>query len=255
MKVCCSSHSYDRMLAAGDLTQLEWVDLCANELELDGVEFALAHFPRFDADYVAQLKKLCVDRGLTVAGLHHDVALDGSAIDDHEQRLRQTLEIASGLGAPIVRCSLAAIAGSPAVLWRETIRGLKTACVRAKELNITLALEPRLGSVVEGPAEVKRVQKECDSAWLRLAPDASMLAAVGREAWSEALTAAVIVVVPMKAPDTFGAEESVDYISALAFIRQAPYRGFLSLEYKGAEPERPAVSRAVAWLRTMPPKM
>lgn len=254
MKVCCSSHSYDRMLAGGDLTQLEWVDVCANELELDGVEFALAHFPRCDAEYVAQLKKLCVDRGLTVAGLHHDVALDAAAIDDHVESLGRSLAIASGLGSPIVRCGLGPIAGSPAVLWREAIRGLKTACVRAKELNVTLALEPKLGTLVADPAEAKRVQKECDSAWLRLAPNASMLASPGRGAWTEALAGAAIVVVPMKALDTFGAEESVDYIAALTFVRGAGWRGFLSLVYEGAEAERPAVSRAVGWLRTMPPK-
>jgi len=254
MKVCCNSHSYDRMLAAGDLTQLEWVDLCANELELDGVEFAIAHFPRLDADYVAQLKKLCVDRSLTVAGLQHDILFDAATIDEGVEALRRTLEVADGLGAPLVRCALADAAGSQAVAWRETIRGLKSACVAAKDLNVTLALEPRSGSLVVDPSEAKRIQKECDSAWLRLAPDASMLAADGRDAWAEALSSAVIVVVPIKAPDTFGAEESVDYIAALTFLREVAYRGFLSLEYRGTEAERPAVARAVAWLRTMPPK-
>jgi len=57
------------MLARGELTQLEWLDLCASELDLDGVLFDTRHFARTDADYLAQLKKTAVDLGLTVTGL------------------------------------------------------------------------------------------------------------------------------------------------------------------------------------------
>ncbi|MBV8163826.1 MAG: hypothetical protein JOZ91_06120, partial [Candidatus Eremiobacteraeota bacterium] len=83
MKLCCSSYSYARALAAGRLTHLEWVDLCGRELMLDGVEFVRSHFPRLDTEYVAQLKKLCADRCLTVACLDHDVPFDASDVDRH----------------------------------------------------------------------------------------------------------------------------------------------------------------------------
>lgn len=249
MKVCCNSHSYDKMLSAGELTQLEWIDLCANELSLDGIELAAAHFPRLDADYVAQLKKLCADRCLTVAGLQHDTPLDPAGIDDHILALERSLEIARSLGAPLVRFSVAPSLGSPAVAWRELVRGLKTACAGAKQHNVTLALEPRATSAVSSPPEAKRILKECDSAWLRLAPNACGLSAPLRDGWAEALENAVIAVAPMGALDTFGADESIDYIAALTFLWQQRFRGFLTLEYAGVEPERPAVARAVAWLR------
>ncbi len=249
MKICCNSHSYARMLSAGDLTQLEWVDLCANELGLDGVEFALAHFPRLDSEYVAQLKKLCTDRCLTVAALQHDIAIEAATIDDHVVGLERSLEIAAWLGAPLVRFSLAASLGPQAVEWREAIRGLKTACVRAKQRNVTFALEPRAQSLVSSSSEAKRIMKESDSAWLRLAADASVLASPNRDAWVEALESATIVVAPLGSLDTFGADESIDYIAALTLLWQHRYRGFLTLEYNGAEAERPAVARAVAWLR------
>lgn len=89
------------MLAAGDLTQLEWVDLCAHELMLDGVEFAGAHFPRVDDDYLAQLKKLCVDRCLTVAAYYHDTPFDSTDADKNIQKLARSIDIASALGAPL----------------------------------------------------------------------------------------------------------------------------------------------------------
>ncbi len=59
----------------------------------------------------------------------------------------------------------------------------------------------------------------------------------------------VMVVAPMSRLDTFGADEGVDYLSALSLLWQQRYRGFLSLEYRGEESEREAVPRAVAWLR------
>jgi sugar phosphate isomerase/epimerase len=239
------------MLGTGELTQLEWVDLCANELNLDGVEFALAHFPRLDADYVAQLKKLCADRCLTVAGVQHDAPLRSDDVEHQTRALGRTLELACALGAPLVRFSTQDASGPPAVQWRELMYGLKAACARAKELNVTLALEPNAASPVASPADAKRALKECDSAWLRLGASVPNLASAQRDVWIEALENCVIVAAPLASLDTFGADESIDYLSALACLWRCRYRGFLTLEYSGLEAERPAVARAVAWLRSM----
>jgi sugar phosphate isomerase/epimerase len=239
------------MLSVGELTQLEWVDLCANELNLDGVEFAMAHFPRVDADYVAQLKKLCVDHCLTVASVNHDSAVTSDGIDRQVDALEGALDVALLLGAPVVRFGLRSSPSSPAAQWRELIFGLKRACVKAKQLNVTLALEPRDTSPVASPADAKRITKECDSAWLRLAPNTQALASAQKDQWVEPLTNSVIVVAPVASLDTFGAEKSIDYIGALSFLWHHHYRGFLTLEYSGEEAERPAVARAVSWLRGM----
>jgi sugar phosphate isomerase/epimerase len=236
------------MLAAGELTQLEWVDLCANELGLDGVEFVRSHFPRLDTDHVAQLKKLCADRCLTVAALHHDTPFDHADVDQHVAKVANSLEVAAGLGAPLLRLVVAG-AGASALAWRELVRGLKTVCLQAKQYNITLALQPDARSLVAGPSDAKRAIKECDSAWLRLAPTSAALGAPTRDEWIEALGQSVIVVATMSQLDTFGADERVDYLSALSLLWQQRYRGFLSLEYRGEENEHDAVPRAIAWLR------
>jgi hypothetical protein len=249
MKLCCSSQSYARTLASGELTQLEWVDLCANELMLDGVEFVRSHFPRLDTEYVAQLKKLCADRCLTVASFYHDATLEPSEVDQQVAKLTNSLEIAAGLGAPLVRIRVGPAHDSPVLAWRELIRGLSAACIQAKQYNITFALEPRAHTLVASPNDVKRAMKETDSAWLRLVATADMLSGPIRDEWSEALSSAVVAVAPMTQLDTFGADEGMDYLSILTFLWQRRYRGFLSLIYEGAEDEGDAVGRAVAWLR------
>lgn len=239
------------MLAAGDITHLEWVDLCAHELMLDGVEFAGAHFPRTDDDYLAQLKKLCADRCLTVAGYHHDILFDSTDADTHVQLLTQAIDIALALGAPVLRFECANLNGSPGVAWRELIRGLKAACVHAKLRNVTLALQPRNQTLVATRGDAKRAMKECDSAWLRLALSAHALASDHHEEWTHALEEVTMMSAPTMRLDTFGADETIDYIGVLTHLWQCRYRGFLSVEYHGAEDESAAVRSFVLWLRSM----
>lgn len=239
------------MLAAGALTQLEWVDLSAHELMLDGVEFAAAHFPRRDDDYLAQLKKLCVDRCLTVAAYYHDRPFDSSDADNSASELVESISSAAALGAPLVRFAAAAVSGSAGLGWRELVRGLKGACIDAKVRNVPLAIEPRPGTLVATPVDAKRVLKECDSAWLRFALPAGCLAGPQADEWNAALEDAIIVSAPVERLDTFGADEVIDYIAVLTHLWQKHYRGFLSLEYRGAAPETSAVRDSVAWLRSM----
>ena len=69
MKLACASSSLHRDIERGELTQLEFFDLCARELACDGVVLDVRHFPRTDDDYLAQVKKMAADRGLTIAAL------------------------------------------------------------------------------------------------------------------------------------------------------------------------------------------
>src|SRR5271165_6612106 len=94
MKIACSSASFDDAIAAGKLTQFEWLDVCANELEVDVVVFDAAHFPRWDGEYLAQLRKACVDLGLTIAAL--------APLDFPAENAREILDRALTLGAPLL---------------------------------------------------------------------------------------------------------------------------------------------------------
>jgi hypothetical protein len=181
MKLCCSTAAFGHAIDSGELTQLEWIDACSNDLDVDGVEFDGRYFPRTDDDYLAQLKKLCADRCLTVACVRSPVALSGADVDASIASFLPWVAHASALGSPLLRFSSAdAPDGSPGIAWRELIRGLKTVCVDAKSANITLALERgEDGSLIASSADIKRAQKECDSAWLRIATRAEDL--VGAE--------------------------------------------------------------------------
>jgi sugar phosphate isomerase/epimerase len=174
MRLCASSRSFAAALVGGTLTQLEWIDDCSAQDGLDGVDFAVEHFPRRDDEYLAQMKKLCVDRCLTVAAVNTALPFGAGEIDPQSDEMKAALHVADAIGAPLVRFSCGAGSGSPGIAWRELIRGLKAVSEHAKARNVTLAVQPREGTLVAGEADLKRAFKECDSAWLRLAAPATV---------------------------------------------------------------------------------
>jgi sugar phosphate isomerase/epimerase len=163
MKLGCSSTAFDEQLRSDRLTQLEWLDLCAHELAADGVVFDVRHFPRTDTDYLAQLKKMAADLGLTVAGLRHD-----GFFGNDEPHMEQAVEMAVALGAPLLCAPLPA---ETAASWSEVQARLGSGTSIAKRLNVTLALRNAPHTHAATTHDMKRVTKEADSAWLRYGPD------------------------------------------------------------------------------------
>jgi sugar phosphate isomerase/epimerase len=163
MKLACSSTAFDQQLRSGDLTQLEWIDACARELAADGVVFDVRHFPRTDTDYLAQVKKMSADLGLTVAALRHDGFFTADSA-----HMEQALEMALALGAPLLSAPLPP---ATSAVWDSVLERLGEAAGLAKRHNVTLALRNEPHSFAAGAHDMKRVAKETDSAWLRYGPD------------------------------------------------------------------------------------
>jgi sugar phosphate isomerase/epimerase len=174
MRLALSSYSFALALERGSLTQLEWIDVCCAEPAVDGADLAYEHFPRHDDEYLAQIKKLCVDRRLSIAGMNTVAPFGGGDVDAQTGAMRRMLDESSLLGAPLLRFRCAPAEGPAGVAWGELVRGLKMVSDHAKRVNVTLAMAPREGSLVSDEAGVKRALKECDSAWLRLSVPAEV---------------------------------------------------------------------------------
>ena len=168
MKLACSSASFDALIAAGGSTQLEWLDRCATEFDVDGVVVEGRHLPRTDADYVAQIKKMATDLGLTIAAIACDEVL---MIGGTEGAARgRWFDIALGLGAPLV-IARAPSGGESAGAWGDFVSATKVACGEAKRCNVTLAVRNAAGSLCSAAADLTQLAKEVDSSWLRFAPE------------------------------------------------------------------------------------
>ncbi len=165
MKIACAGSALAREIERGAMTQLEFVDLCARECACDGIVLDVLQFPRTDDDYLAQLKKMTVDWGLSIAGLW-----DTAFFRAQSESMLETLRIAVVLGAPLVAAPLA---GETESAWSDQLGRLSIATGLAKQLNVTLALRNAPGTFAATTHDCKRVAKETDSAWLRFGPEPS----------------------------------------------------------------------------------
>ena len=163
MKLACASGSLHRDIESGELTQLEFLDLCARELGCDGVVLDVRHFPRSDDDYLAQVKKMATDRGLTIAGL-----TDPTFFSCAQEQMADVLGRAVALGAPLVAAPLTREIDSS---WNDQLTRLAVATALAKACNVTLALRNSVATFAATTHDCKRVAKEADSAWLRFGPE------------------------------------------------------------------------------------
>ncbi|MHB8432025.1 MAG: TIM barrel protein [Candidatus Tyrphobacter sp.] len=167
MRLACASGAFDRAFARGDLTQLEFVDACARELACDGIVLDVRHFPRVDDDYLAQLKKMATDLGLSVAAYADDTFFAANA-----DGMAAAVERAARLGTPLLCASLAPENAFP---WSAQLARIARAASLAKSANVTLAVRNAPGTFAASGYDCKRVCKEGDSAWLRLGLEPALL--------------------------------------------------------------------------------
>ena len=232
MKIASSSASFDRALAARELTQLEWLDLCAAELELDGVVFDAVHFPRTDFDYLAQLKKIAVDLGLTVAGLHAPglLGVDGT----------RWLEIAGTLGAPLAIFEAPPASTEPSA-WSEFTASLKPVAGAAKRANVALALRNDPATLCASIADCKRVTKDIDSAWLRFALATDSLGALDRG--DDLIAKTVIATHRVANVASFALGDDAEARKLIEAVRG--YRGFVAIDRNDQSGARDAFHAAL----------
>ncbi|HYZ17557.1 MAG TPA: hypothetical protein VE591_14195 [Candidatus Acidoferrum sp.] len=170
MRIAVSSSPFRRPLAAGELTQLEWVEHCASVLGVDGIVADLSDFPRTDGEYVAQLRKVAVDLGIVPFGIDAPTLLDPTTA---EQARDAALLLASTFGAAIVRAPVPPPGEVPPATFVATAAAAKGASKVGKRLNVTLVVPARPGTLADDAAGLRHLLKDVDSAWLRACPRAA----------------------------------------------------------------------------------
>ena len=149
MKLASSSASFDAALAAGDADPTRVArPVRARVASSTAIVFEARHFPRTDDDYLAQLKKLAADLGLTVAALACDVLARGGRRRDGRVAPRPGWR---SRGRSARRCSsrgvpAAAEATRPA--GTTSSRRAKAAALDAKRSNVVLARPQRAGDAL-----------------------------------------------------------------------------------------------------------
>ncbi|MDH5201448.1 MAG: sugar phosphate isomerase/epimerase [Candidatus Bathyarchaeota archaeon] len=257
------------------MDQREWLRFCAEELALDGVELLDRHFPNTDMSYLREIKKLCADLYLTICGasVSNDFGRLESAEGQQEmERVKSWVDNAQFLGAPVLRVfagwvpaeqrqeqghgvgrlvgRLLRREGGRRRLWTEMVSCLRECAAYAEEKGIVLGLENHDGNgLVVTADEVERCLREVGSPWLRLNLDTGNygdLASIERT-----LPHAVKVHAKFYDVDEEGRDRRLEWERIMGILSDGGYRGFLSIEYEGAEDPRTALPRAVGYLRRL----
>ena len=189
MRIAIPSSPFRPLFASGALTQLEWVERCASAFGADGLVADLADFPRTDADYVAQVRKIAVDLGIVPFALDAPGLLGGE-IATAEAR-DAVFVLAAQFGALCVRTHLPAPGDLPPATFVEAVAQGKATARAAKAANVTVIIEASPATIGADLDGVQHFIKDVDSAWLRACPHVHERASLGARERTPAFTGAL----------------------------------------------------------------
>ena len=272
MKLGCSSSSYHAAFRAGRIDLPEWLRVCAEDLELDGIELLDLHFPTTDAVYLRDLKKLCTDLQLTVAGIAgtNDFGpTDKRALET--ARVKQWCDVAAYMGAPVVRVFAGwvppqrmqqdpgRIVGfvrkvfgqkppDKRRLWSDITWALRQCADYAAERGVVLAIQNnRADGVVGSAQQLEQCVHDVGSPWLRICLDPADLA--DRAGVEAAMNRVVQTHAKLREVRDDGSDASIHWPELLRMLKLGRYRGFVLLDYEGIEDPEAAVPRAARYIR------
>jgi sugar phosphate isomerase/epimerase len=252
MRLGCICGSFNRAFAAGAMDQLRFVAHCADVLGVAGVEFQDIHFPETRSAYLDRLRGAVADRGLAVIGIgvHNDFGRRDECLRASEVvKVKQWVEVAERLRAPMVRVFAGWPEGPASERWADMILALREAAAFAQAVGVRLALENEAG-FTPSVAEHVRILEEVGTPALGLLLDTGNYAA-GWPSVELAAPRAAHVHAKFWTVGPGGEEPTMDYPALLAQLRRARYRGWITFEYEAAEPEATGLPRAFAYLRRM----
>lgn len=272
MKLGCSSWSFHAAFRSGQIDQRAWLRLCAEEMELDGVELVDLHFPTTDPLYLRDIKKLCTDLQLTIGGLA--VSNDFGAGDRRSleaAKVRQWCDVAAYLGAPVVRvfagwlppaqakeqpgrilAAFRRVFGAAKIdqrrLWSDVTATLRQCADYAAERGVVLALQNnRSDGIVGAAAQLAQCVHDVGSPWLRVCLDPADLDA---GSVNDGIMPGIVQVHGrMRDVLDDGSDARIYWPGLLQALKLGRYRGFVMLDYEGLEDPATAVPRAAMYMR------
>ena len=278
MKLACSSSAYDAPLRAGRIDLRVFLRACAEDMELDGVSISTAHFPTTDSLYLRDLKKLCIDLHLTIASIGVDAQIASpERRDAGVADVKRWCDIASYLGAPIVTLSAgsmpharpldpAAAAGRIVGLfrrvfgeqppnvrraWSDAMWALRQTADHGAERGVAIAVRNERSvharALIDAPHQLWQCARDVGSPWLRTCPDPAAMR--DRTALDLPLEYAVEVAATLGDIREDGSDAATHWPEILRLLRAARYRGFVTLDYGGADPADSALPRATRYMR------
>ncbi len=252
MKLSSCSYSYRDLLKNDEMTLESFLDTCA-DLGLDGVELTQYYFPEETVGYLNHIKREAFARGLEVAGAAvggNFINADADARRDQIDHVKDWLEKASRLGAPVLRVFAG---GQPdGVDYAEcenwVQEGLAECAVTAARHGVVLGLENHGGVTATADGVLGLLAPFEGNPWVGLNLDFGNFTGDIYDQYKRC--APWTVTTHAKVTCRQGDErQQIDYRKVVGIMREAGYAGYLSIEFEEREDPMEGVSRFAAYLR------
>lgn len=256
MKLGLCTWSYNRTFSSGKLNLEKLLKVCAGELKIGGIDIISVHLASTDKKYLLKIKKMAADLNITIACLSPSSSFgqpDEKGRQEQVEDVRKWLDIGIILGAPVLRI----FAGWPwpkedaKKLWPYMIECMKKSAKYAEETGITLAVEPHNdGGFLPSSVETIKMVEEVNSPWITVNLDTGNYQDKDNYAAIEkTIKYAPHIHAKIHEITKEGKEMQFDYDKIFAIVKNANYRGFLSVEYEGKEEELEYVPVAINMLK------
>jgi len=258
LKLSCCAYSLRNYLPRGDkkgtIRMHDFIELGA-AWGLDGVELTSYYFDSEEKAYLHSLKAKAFRFGLDVSGtaVGNVFALPpGEKRNEQIGLVKRWIDHSVELGAPCVRVfagGRSATADERRQAFQWVVDCLRICCDYAGTRGVFLALETH-GHLTETAEDVLQIVDAVNHEWCGINLDIGNLRKEPYKgvALAAPRTITTHVKVSVHTADGTGTEPA-DYARIVRILREANYRGYLSLEYEGKEDQMVDVPKQLALIR------
>jgi sugar phosphate isomerase/epimerase len=224
---------------------------------VDAVELTSYYFPPdFTPAYVAGLKRHCFLLGLDVSTTPIRNTFTFPAGPEREKEIanvKRWLDVAADLGSPAIRIFAGdAQKGQPETeARRNCVESIEACADHAARRGVFLALENH-GGVVAEPDSLLEIVQAVKSEWFGVNLDTGNFHGVDPYAdLARCAPYAVTAQVKVEMQAKGGPKQEADFGRLVRLLKDAGYRGYVTLEYEAAEAPLTAVPRYLDRLRAL----
>jgi len=239
----------------GAMTLESFIDLCA-QYPLDGVELTSYYVPEPLPDaYLRHLRRRAFLLGLTVSGTAIGNTFThppGAKRDEQMAYTKRWIDRAAELGAPTIRIFAGDVQkGTTEAQARQwCVEAIGEVCAYAGTRGVILALENH-GGIVTTAEQLLSIVRDVDSEWFGVNWDSGNFKSA--DAYAE-LAAIAPYAVTSQIKANIGSPNgpvAADWSRVIGILRDAGYRGWVSLEYEEEEDAKTAVPRLLKQLERL----
>lgn len=268
IRLSCLSLSYQNQFKAGKRDLPAFIRT-ARSLGLDGVDLHMQHLKSFDRIYLKQLRRLCLDNGLSVPSfpVSTEFGQFPERINAEIEKCRVGMETGLFLGAPLVRVFVGSTpaGGNAEDAFKRGVDALRRCAEIGADLGMVVALQNHSGLTSTGD-DMLRFHTAVNHPNFALVLDTGHF--TGRDgprgpkqeghtyenyyrSLEQVAPLAPFVRVKLYQVDEQGREKFIDYKRVFDILRGIHYNGHCSLVYEGTEDELEAIPRGARFLRRM----